>query len=147
MNNYHLFVRLASKKVTVVLFSFAGMLCGASYAYQTAIISTMEKQYKFSNRKIGAFIALIEIASILGSFFVPYFASVQGHLPRWSAAGMKTDDLSKIKNEDFDLISFKDYSSTLWHFLLMACPISFMVQDEMLFLILWNMNRFLNLMI
>lgn len=88
-NNY----RLASKKTTVILLAVAGMLVGASYAYHTATISTMEKQYKFSNQKIGAFIALTEITSILGSFFVPYYASVQGHLPRWSAVGQLAHQL------------------------------------------------------
>jgi hypothetical protein len=64
------------------------MFCGASYAYNTGIITTMEKQYKFSNKKIGVIIGFSEITSILGSFLVPYYASARGNFPKWMAIGI-----------------------------------------------------------
>lgn len=86
------FSRLASKKLVFALYSLVAMFCGASYAYHTGTISTMEKQYKFSNKKIGIIIGFSEITSILGSFFVPYYATAEGHYPRWIACGTLFDD-------------------------------------------------------
>lgn len=79
-------IRLANKKVYVLLYGIIGCVYGSSYAYFNGTITTLEKRYKIPSRNTGIISVGNDISQLLVSAVLSYFAG-KGHRPRWMAMG------------------------------------------------------------
>lgn len=81
------FIRLASKKMYVLLLGLSGCMIGATYSYFSATISTLEKLFKIPSRNTGVISVGNDVSSLLLSSVLGYYCG-SGHRPRWIAFGI-----------------------------------------------------------
>lgn len=99
-------IRLANKKVYVLLYGIIGCVYGSSYAYFNGTITTLEKRYKIPSRNTGIISVGNDISTLLVSAVLSYYAG-KGHRPRWMAMGEITWILNLLHMcERFGLTKF-----------------------------------------
>lgn len=77
---------LASKKSFLFIHAITGMICSASYYYYSGILTTLEKQFKFTSIQMGYIGTIYDVVYTLVSLTMPYFCSrIVGfqRFPRW----------------------------------------------------------------
>lgn len=84
--------RLASKKSFLIIHAITGMICSASYHYYSGILTTLEKQFKFTSIQMG-------YVGTICKFFISilmsgYCSSIQGG---FSASLFRSANLSYMR--------------------------------------------------
>lgn len=79
--------RFANKKAYVALYGIVGSIVGATYAYFSGTITTIEKRYKIPSKNTGVISIGNDISTIFLTATLSYIAG-KGHRPRWIAFGV-----------------------------------------------------------
>lgn len=76
--------KLTSKKSFLFVHAITGMLCSASYHYYSGILTTLEKQFKFTSIQMGYIGTIYDVVYTIISLIMPYICS-RGfrRFPRW----------------------------------------------------------------
>ncbi|PSN49396.1 hypothetical protein C0J52_12004 [Blattella germanica] len=78
--------KLASKKTFFVVYGLTGIMYSFNSSYFNAIISTLEKRFKFQSGVTGLLVSSIDLGVLIASLWVAYLGS-SGNKPRWLASG------------------------------------------------------------
>jgi hypothetical protein len=76
--------KLASKKSYLFIHAITAMIYSASFHYYSGILTTLEKQFKFSSAQMGYIGSIYDIVATVVSLIMPYYCSRGSHrFPRW----------------------------------------------------------------
>ncbi|KAK8733343.1 hypothetical protein OTU49_006594, partial [Cherax quadricarinatus] len=78
---------LARKEVYMIVFSVVGLTQGIFFTYMVAVLSTIEKRFKFTSKETGTILAGNDVSQIILSILLGYYGNY-GHRPRWVAMGV-----------------------------------------------------------
>lgn len=91
--------KLASKKTFLIFHAFTGMIYGASFHYYSGILTTLEKQFKFSSAQMGYIGSLYDVVATIVSLIMPYYCSRGSRrFPRWMGFSLFCLGISFIVN-------------------------------------------------
>ncbi|XP_065566169.1 solute carrier organic anion transporter family member 74D-like isoform X3 [Artemia franciscana] len=85
--------KFANKKTYILVYSIVGTLQSMFFTYFVAVLTTVEKQFRFKSRTSGIVLSGNEVSQILLSLLLAYFGG-QGHRPRFLGIGMLCSSLA-----------------------------------------------------